>query len=195
MVEVSEKITTSCCKNNRDATSQRAYTIHMKQILPMIMVISASVGLFDATYLTYEKLTLGTLKCGGSYDCGTVVNSAYGSVGNVPVSAFGMTYYFLALLIASALLTEIPLNKIIQKYISATFLDRMSIEDYALTLSAIGMMVTVVLIYIMAFVLKAWCLYCLLSAFSTFVYFIASCASVMRNEQSYLREKIGRCLQ
>lgn len=122
----------------------------------VILFGAALVGLGDAAYLTAQHLQGVIPPCGALQNCETVLTSSYASVGPIPVAGFGVLYYglVLALLIA--------------------YLDtrREGILRLFVWLVSVGMLVTLGLIAIMAFVLEAWCPYCLISALSTTTLFI-----------------------
>lgn len=110
------------------------------------------VGLADATYLTVQALTGETLSCGGSPDCFRVLGSSYAKVGGIPVAMLGALAYFSA-------------------FTFATF----GAFGYARAPKFLALMVgmmflaTLWLLYVQAFLLHAYCRYCLLSAAITFL--------------------------
>src|SRR6266700_3846705 len=105
-------------------------------ILYTIAAIASLAGLADATYLTVQALTGETLVCGGSPDCFRVLGSSYARIAGVPVAAFGT----LAAFGYSRARTFLILG------VGAMFL------------------VTLWLLYVQAFILHAYCRYCLFSA-------------------------------
>lgn len=116
------------------------------------VAIVAAVGLADATYLTVQALTGETLSCGGSPDCFRVLGSSYARVGGIPVAIFGALAYFAA-------------------FTFATFSAfGHSWASKFLVLTAGAMFVTTLwLLYVQAFLLHAYCRYCLFSAAITFL--------------------------
>ena len=117
-----------------------------------IAAIVSLAGLADATYLTVQALTGETLVCGGSPDCFRVLGSAYARVAGIPLAAFGSLAYFcvfsLATFAASAYKRA---GALLTLLVAAMFL------------------VTLWLLYVQAFVLHAYCRYCLFSAAITFL--------------------------
>jgi uncharacterized membrane protein len=116
-------------------------------ILYTIAAISSLAGLADATYLTVQALTGETLVCGGSPDCFRVLGSSYARIAGVPVAAFGTLAYFSVF--SCATLAAFGYSR------ARTFL-----------ILAVGAMflVTLWLLYVQAFILHAYCRYCLFSA-------------------------------
>jgi uncharacterized membrane protein len=118
-----------------------------RTILYTISAIVALAGLADATYLTVQALTGETLVCGGSPDCFRVLGSSYARVGGIPVALFGSLAYFSVFSFAT--FAAFGYGR------ARTFL--------SVTVS--GMFaVTLWLLYVQAFMLHAFCRYCLFSA-------------------------------
>ena len=123
-----------------------------RTILHAAVAIVSVVGLADATYLTVQALTGETLSCGGSPDCFRVLGSSYAKVGGIPVAMLGALAYFSAFTFATF----------------AAFGYARAPKFLALM---VGMMflATLWLLYVQAFLLHAYCRYCLLSAAITFL--------------------------
>jgi uncharacterized membrane protein len=121
-------------------------------ILCIVAAIAALAGLADATYLTVQALTGETLVCGGSPDCFRVLGSAYARVQGIPVAALGMLAYFTVFSFATFVAFGYGLVRIF------------------LTLTVGAMfLATLWLLYVQAFLLHAYCRYCLFSAAVTFL--------------------------
>src|SRR6266567_6523860 len=101
-------------------------------------------GLADATYLTVMYLTGETAVCGGSATCFQVLGSAYARIGGIPVAAFGTLAYFSAFSFA----------------IFAAFGYTRTRKFFGLTVWALFAM-TLWLLFVQAFILHAFCRYCL----------------------------------
>ena len=123
-----------------------------RTILYVAVAIVSVVGLADATYLTVQALTGETLSCGGSPDCFRVLGSSYAKVGGIPVAMLGALAYF-------------------SVFTFATF----AAFGYARAPKFLALMVgmmflaTLWLLYVQAFLLHAYCRYCLFSAATTFL--------------------------
>jgi uncharacterized membrane protein len=121
-------------------------------MLYTVAAIVSLAGVADATYLTVQALTGETLSCGGSPDCFRVLGSSYARVGGIPVALLGALAYFSA-------------------FTFATFAAFGYARARALLIPTIGGMFlgTLWLLYVQAFLLHAYCRYCLFSAALTFL--------------------------
>src|SRR5437762_4680739 len=124
--------------SSRDKLRKRLYAV---------AAIIALLGLADGIYLTVEHLTGRTAECIASSGCQDVLSSKYAAMGPVPLAALGALAYFTAF--STALLAAFGFAKCGPLF---TFL--------------VGIMfaTTLWLLYLQAFVLHAFCDYCLFSA-------------------------------
>ena len=116
-------------------------------VLYTIAAFICLAGLADATYLTVVALTGEAAACGGSTGCFEVLGSPYARIAGVPVAALGVLAYFAAFTFAT--FTGFG-------YMRAR-------RFFALTVWAMFAM-TLWLLYVQAFMLHAFCRYCLFSA-------------------------------
>jgi uncharacterized membrane protein len=123
-----------------------------RNILCILVALVSLAGLADAIYLTVQALTGETLACGGSPDCFRVLGSQYARVGGIPVAALGTLAYFSVFTFATFTLFE---------YVRAQLLLKLTIT--------IMFLVTLWFLYVQAFLLHAYCRYCLFSAAITFL--------------------------
>jgi uncharacterized membrane protein len=123
-----------------------------RTILYTIVAIVAVAGLADATYLTVQALTGETITCGGSPDCFRVLGSSYAKLGGIPVAIIGALAYFTVFTFATF----------------AAFGYSWAPRFVALIAAAMFLM-TLWLLYVQAFLLHAYCRYCLFSAAITFL--------------------------
>ena len=121
-------------------------------ILYTIAAVFCVAGLVDATYLTVLALTGETAACSGQAGCQEVLGSAYAHVVGIPVAAFGVAGYFTAFAFATF----------------AAFHYARARKFFALTVGAL-FAATLWLLYVQAFLLHAFCRYCLFSAAITFL--------------------------
>jgi uncharacterized membrane protein len=121
-------------------------------ILYVIAAFICLIGLADATYLTVQYVTGKTAVCGGSADCSRVLGSAYAKVAGIPVAAFGVLGYFGAFSLATF----------------AAFGYAQARQLFALAVWAM-FAVTLWFLFVQAFMLHAFCRYCLFSAALVFV--------------------------
>ena len=123
-----------------------------RTILYTVAAIVSLAGVADATYLAVQALTGETLVCGGSPDCFRVLGSSYAKVGGIPLALFGTLAYFSVFSFATFAVFGYARAR--------TFL--------ILTIGAM-FLVTLWLLYVQAFLLHAYCRYCLFSAAVTFL--------------------------
>jgi uncharacterized membrane protein len=115
-----------------------------------VAALIALAGLADATYLTVTHLTGEDVVC-GSGDCSAVLGSVYATVAGIPTAAFGALTYFAVF--SSALLAAFGYTRA---------------RIFLTLVVAVMFGVTVWLLYVQAFILHAFCPFCLLSAALTF---------------------------
>jgi uncharacterized membrane protein len=123
----------------------------IRLIFNIIAALVALGGLADAAYLTVAHLVGDTSVCGPSQGCPVVLSSVYASIGGIPTAAFGVVGYFSAF--SAATLAAFGYAR------ARIFLIVIVSGMFAVTLW---------LLYLQAFVLHAFCPFCLLSAAFTF---------------------------
>jgi uncharacterized membrane protein len=123
-----------------------------RTIIYILAAIVSFAGLADATYLSVQALTGETIGCGGSPDCFRVLGSSYAKVAGIPVALFGVLAYFSA-------------------FSFATFAAFGYTRARTFLIPTIGAMflATLWFLYVQAFLLHAYCRYCLFSAATTFL--------------------------
>lgn len=141
----------------------------MKQLAPILilaMVILSIVGMADAGYVTYEEFAGKPVVCGAGFDCGAVLQSKWSKIGPIPVSLLGLGYYATVFVLAIATFLEKDL--VVQ--VKPAFTNR-----FLLTLlTSLGFLFSLYLLSLMAFVIQAWCLYCLISATTSSLLFFVT---------------------
>ena len=123
-----------------------------RTILFAVVAIVSLAGLADATYLAVQAFTGETLSCGGSPDCFRVLGSSYAKVGGIPVALLGAVAYF-------------------SVFTFATFAAFGYARARMFLILVVGAMFlcTLWFLYVQAFLLHAYCRYCLFSAALTFL--------------------------
>src|SRR5712664_2027933 len=115
------------------------------------IALLALVGFVISAYLWLHAIgMIGELKC-GTGSCEVVQSSPYARVAGVPVALFGVVGY-LALFV-TALVGLQP-----------SFLPKRSLSVLLAALASGGLLFTGYLVYLEAFVIHAWCRWCLGSA-------------------------------
>lgn len=123
-------------------------------VLYTIAAFISLAGLAIATYLTVAAMTGETAACGGSTGCFKVLGSPYARIAEIPVAVLGVWGYFAAFTFATF----------------AGFGYARARTLFALTVWTMFAM-TLWLLYVQAFVLHAFCRYCLFSA--AFIFLLA----------------------
>ncbi len=123
--------------------------------LPLLAAVVALVGLGDAVYLTIHHYTAEVVPCGEAFDCGAVLNSQYAEIAGIPLAVFGAAAYFIVFSLA----------------VLTAFGNRSTWTLFGVQVSLM-LAFTAWLVYLQAFVIEAFCQFCLLSAATTFVLFI-----------------------
>ena len=117
----------------------------------------AALGFADATFLTFEHFRNIIPPCTvGS--CEAVLSSSYSVIFGIPVSALGVLYY-LTLLIG--LFAYLDFKKAV-------------IARATLSLTVCGLVMSIWFVFLQAFVLHAYCLYCMGSATISTALFISA---------------------
>jgi uncharacterized membrane protein len=117
----------------------------------MVVAAVALIGVFVAAYLLLYKLgALGTLACGVDGGCEVVQASRYAYLLGVPVAAWGVLGYVLILGLALA-------------GAQPRFADRTWVSVGLLALTGAALAFTVYLTFLEAFVIHAWCRWCIVS--------------------------------
>lgn len=120
------------------------------------ILIVAFLGFVDASFLMAEHYLKMVPPCFIVQGCDTVTTSSYSKIFGIPVATLGALYYVTVLILAMY------------------YADKKK----ALTLKAlhgitfIGFLMSLWFLYAQAFIIKAWCMYCLFSAITSITLFI-----------------------
>jgi len=116
------------------------------------------LGFLDAIYLTIKELTHTPVACSIVSGCENVLTSKYAYIGNMPVSMLGVGYYLLIMIVASLYLMH-------SKRIFAQSLK---------WLASIGLLASVVFVFLQLFVIHSICMYCFGSAINCVLIFFTA---------------------
>ncbi len=137
----------------------------------MVAAVLALVGVLISIYmLLYHLGVIGSIVC-GTGGCERVQNSPWSSFAGVPVPLIGLLGY--GALLVVALLGLQP-----------RFLDDRRIAMLLLTGAVIGFAFSAYLTYLEAFVIHAWCRWCLVSAGLSLLLLLAALPEVARMRAS-----------
>lgn len=131
----------------------------------LLIALVAFIGMVDALYLSIQR-NAGPIPCHVTRGCTDVVTSRYSAVFGVPISWFGFAFYLgvFSLGVFSRFETEQT-----DQWLKWVF-----------WLSGIALVVSAMLTGIQAFILRAFCEYCLLSATLVLTIFLLSQGSAWR---------------
>ncbi len=132
------------------------------------MLAVSFLGFLDASYLTASHYLHFALPCSIINGCETVTTSVYSMLGPVPISLLGAVYYLVILV-----LLLVYFDNGSQKFLK-----------YAAYLTPIGLLTSIVLVYLQLFVIHALCLYCMGSALSSMLLFILGLGVWFQKEES-----------
>lgn len=124
-------------------------------MLLFVLSILAIVGIGDSGYLSYERLSGNIPPCSTNplVDCGKVLKSEYSTLFGVPLSVLGLFHYSIFLGVVA----------LVYKFKAKLWRNIMLIQ------AIFGVLFSVYLVYIQLGILKAICLYCMLSAINSFI--------------------------
>lgn len=126
----------------------------------IIFSLLSVIGLVDATILTIEHYTRSGLSCSISGGCERVLTSQFSvlPVVGIPIAMLGVVFYGVVLfMVVFSVVNREPLRRL-----------------PILVWSTIGFMSSLGLTFIQAFILHAWCQYCLLSALTSTLIFVSA---------------------
>jgi len=138
----------------------------MKTVLALVLVVFSILGVADASYLSWEKLSGTVPPCTASFKCDVVLSSEWSSVGVIPLSVFGILFYLTMLVVSSAWLLGKE-QLLLGKYC-------LSLPKILALLGVAGLAFSVYLSFIMGVILGAWCIYCLISALNCVLLFFTT---------------------
>lgn len=123
--------------------------------LPIAVFILGFLGFLDATYLTVLHYKNVTPPCSVAHGCEAVLTSQYATLLGIPIAFIGALFYVTALMLLLLWMQT-------KKTIFTTLL---------VSLTGAGFVIAVLLVGIQAFILHAFCQYCLASELIDFLLF------------------------
>ena len=125
-----------------------------KWIVYALLLLSL-IGFLDADYITIKHFLGTPLTCSVFEGCEKVTTSQYAAIFNIPVALLGAMYY-LSILALTILYLDTG---------------RVSIIHFISRFSTVGFLASLWFIYLQLFVIGAICIYCLVSALTSFAIF------------------------
>jgi uncharacterized membrane protein len=128
--------------------------------LPRFMLVLALIGIAVAFYDSYAIYNRQPLWCPPPIDgCNIVADSPYARIFGLPLGYFGLVFYVYMLGLV-ALLAFDPFAR--------------GLRLGTLLYAAVGISLTIGFMYIQFTYIRAFCIYCLISAVATLLFFIAA---------------------
>jgi uncharacterized membrane protein len=167
-----KSLETSSVRPFHKAQDKRLAVIPKWIIFALIFV--SFIGFLDATYLT-AKHYLGTpLECSIFEGCERVTTSPYATVFGIPVALLGALYYLFIFILSVAYLDT----------------KRSLFISIIPPFTAMGLLASVWFIYLQLFVIKAICIYCVVSAVTSTALFILGIFVIRYKKALILRDKV-----
>lgn len=126
-----------------------------KSFLLGLFLILAFLGFLDASYLTILHYKNVLPPCTIAHGCETVLTSKYATVLGLPVALFGAGFYLFVMVLVGLFWQT----------------GKKMVPALLLALTTAGLLVGIYLVYLQAFVLHAYCQYCLTSELIDFLLF------------------------
>lgn len=153
----------------------------MKVFLSLLFIIFSLIGIADSGYISYEELSGAEVQCGPGFECGTVLDSPWANIGPIPLAVVGFLFYVFVFKIAILNFLEIDIQDLFEKYLPGYeklsenhLLKQLTSSEILLTITSAGFLFSMYLVSVMAFILQAWCQFCLISALTSTLLFIVS---------------------
>ncbi len=129
--------------------------LKIPKLLIFAFLIASFIGFFDATYIT-AKQYLGTPFNCFINGCEDVIASQYATIGNIPTALLGVIYYLIIFIFVVAYLDT-------KKRFFINFIAKFVV---------VGLIASIWFLFVQFFIIKALCLYCLISAGVSIILFI-----------------------
>jgi len=123
----------------------------MKRVGVLLILAFAFIGLADSAYLARSEAARTPLLCNiqNLSGCNIVAQSPYSQVFGTPLAQLGVLFY--AIVFATAALELLLFDRALRRVLQG--------------LAALGVLVSLYFVLIQVFVIDAFCIYCLASAF------------------------------
>lgn len=130
----------------------------MKRIGVVLILLLAFFGLADSIYLTQSELSGTPLICNiqNLSGCNIVASSQYAQIFGIPLAEFGILFY--GVLFVLAALEIVLFDRLLRRVLQAVAL--------------VGVLASLYFIFVQAVFIKAFCIYCSISAAITFLILI-----------------------
>lgn len=133
----------------------------MNNLPYIILIFTSFAGFLLSLYIYHKKREKKPMVCPLKSDCNAVIYSQFSSFFGIPLEILGLVYYAI---IAIAYGTFLALPNLISS----------SLLFATLSLTTVGFFFSIYLIFIQAFAIKQWCVWCLTSASLCGIIFITT---------------------
>jgi len=123
----------------------------------LLFVILPFLGLFDSGYVTYEIFADRVPVCTPPFQCAAFLQNDWAYIAGLPLSVYGFIFYTIVLALAIM-----------------NFLEIKNVKKALRGLATFGFLFALYVTVLMAFVVKYWCLWCLVSVIILSILFINS---------------------
>lgn len=131
---------------------------HPSNKLVALFGLLALIGFIDASYLTLKYFLGGPIPCFVASGCDTVTTSVYARMIGIPVALLG-AFYYLAILV------------LLVAFFDSRWIFPFFVASYA---TILGFVMSLWFVFVQAFLLKAFCFYCLISATTSTLLFLGN---------------------
>lgn len=152
--------------NLRKILSQPLQRVSNKTAIFTLVI--ALTGFADATYLAIEHFSGRLPPCTLIVGCDRVLTSPYSEIFGIPVALFGAVYYLIVMIGAFTYLES--RNTIVFKW--------------TLYLTVVGLLASLWFLAVQAFLIRAYCMYCLGSVVTSTVLFIIAAVILVNNHRN-----------
>lgn len=132
----------------------------------LAVVLISFLGILDAGYITWNEVFDLYPPCKPPFACRKVLDSVWSYIGPIPLSGVGLLYYITVFVLGVLYFLDSRIVILPKRVVFRT-------HDFLFFLTSMGMVFSLYLVFVMGFVLQAWCLYCIFSAvFSMLLFFL-----------------------
>lgn len=137
-------------------TSLNKPSTRIPKWLVWLFVLFSLAGFLDATYLTVKHYFGTPINCSIFAGCEKVTTSQYATLWGIPVALLGAIYYLIIFVLVVAYLDT----------------KKERVMYFTARLTLMGFLASLWFLYLQLFVIKAICLYCVVSALTSTMLFI-----------------------
>ena len=125
-----------------------------KTLVNLGFVVISLLGMLDASYISYYTLSGNLPPCHPPFLCAEVLQSPWSHLAGIPLSLLGLLFYSSVFIVAILNYLQIQIAVPVFK----------NIKNLLRAMTIFGFFFSLYLVTIMGFIIKGWCLYCIISA-------------------------------